>query len=58
MINATALFKLVPTNTTCKLKFGQNFSKERYERVSEHLKQRGTPKDMDTLDMINKFVNV
>ena len=58
MINATALFKLISTNTTCKVKFGQNFSKERYERVSEHLKQRGAPKDMDTLNMINKFLNV
>jgi nitroimidazol reductase NimA-like FMN-containing flavoprotein (pyridoxamine 5'-phosphate oxidase superfamily) len=58
IINATALFKLVPTSTTCKVKFGQNFSKERFERVSEYLKQRGTPKDMATLNMINKLYNV
>jgi len=55
MINATALFKLVPNSITGKIKFGQNFNQERYERVSAHLKQRGTPKDIATLKLINKF---
>ncbi len=55
IINATALFKLVPTSTTCKFKFGQNFNQERYERISTHLKQRGTKKDIETLKLINEF---
>jgi len=53
-INAVALFKLVPTATTGKFKFGQNFNQERYDRVAEHLKQRGTPKDLATLGLINE----
>ncbi|HIP31009.1 MAG TPA: pyridoxamine 5'-phosphate oxidase family protein [Sulfurospirillum arcachonense] len=58
IINATALFKLVSISTTCKVKFGQNFSKERYEKVLKYLKQRGTSKDITTLNMINEFYNV
>jgi len=55
MINATALFKLVPDSITGKIKFGQNFNQERYERVIEHLKQRGTHKDISTLKLINEL---
>ena len=54
-INATALYKLTPEQTTGKCKFGQGFNQERYERVSEHLKQRGTPKDLATLKLINEY---
>mgnify|MGYP000291148048 CR=1 FL=1 len=56
-INATALFKLIPSQTTCKSKVGQGFNQERYERVCEHLTQRGTKKDMDTLKLINEYRN-
>ncbi len=56
-INATAVFKLHPDEITCKVKFGQNFTKERYERVCKYLKQRGTKKDIATLKLINEFRN-
>jgi len=54
-INATQLFKLVPTEKRAKFKFGQNFNDERYNRVKEHLIKRGTQKDLDTLALIEEF---
>jgi len=54
-INATALYKLVPEEISGKCKFGQNFNQERYERVTAHLTERGTPKDLATLKLINEY---
>lgn len=54
-INATCLFKLVPKETKAKFKVGQQFSPERYERVTQHLKKRGTKKDLQTLKLIEAF---
>ena len=55
MIDATTLFKLVASKTTAKFKFGQNFTKERFQRVCEHLEDRGTKKDLQTLELMKKF---
>lgn len=54
-INSTCLYKLIPTQTTAKFKLGQNFNEDRYERVKEHLLQRGTKKDLATLKVIEEF---
>ena len=54
-INAVALYKLVPEEISGKCKFGQSFNKERYERVTAHLSQRRTPKDLATLKLINEY---
>ena len=54
-INATELFKLIPDEKKAKFKFGQNFNQERYERVTTHLKQRGTKKDLETLKLIDEL---
>lgn len=54
-INATCLFKLVPEVKKAKFKVGQQFTPERYERVTEHLKMRGTKKDLETLKLIEAF---
>jgi len=53
-INATALFKLSPEQTTGKFKLGQNMNKEKYEKVTQHLEQRGTQKDLQTLKLMNE----
>ena len=55
MIDATALFKLVSNKTTAKFKFGQNFTKDRFQRVCEHLEKRGTQKDLETLELMKFF---
>ncbi|WP_421717153.1 pyridoxamine 5'-phosphate oxidase family protein [Arcobacter arenosus] len=54
-INGTCVYKLIPTNTTAKFKLGQNFNEERYQRVVSHLKQRGTKKDLETLELIELY---
>lgn len=54
-INTTEIFKLVPEKTVAKFKLGQNFTQERFGRVCEHLKSRGTEKDLKTLQLIKKF---
>ena len=58
IIAATCIYKLVPEQTKAKFKLGQAFTKERYERVTSHLKQRGTPKDLETLKLIEEFKRV
>jgi nitroimidazol reductase NimA-like FMN-containing flavoprotein (pyridoxamine 5'-phosphate oxidase superfamily) len=54
-INATQLFKLVPTEKRAKFKLGQNFNEERYIRVKEHLQKRGTKKDLATLKLLEEY---
>lgn len=51
-INATEVFKLTPEETSAKFKFGQNYTNERYERIAAYLKERGTPLDLATLELI------
>lgn len=58
IITATCIYKLIPEQTKAKFKLGQAFTKERYERVTSHLKQRGTPKDLETLKLIEEFKRV
>lgn len=55
IINATCLYKLVPSDTSAKFKFGQNYNKERFQRVCEHLEQRGSKKDLQTLKLMKQF---
>lgn len=51
-INATALFKLIPDSISGKFKLGQNLTQKRKERVLEHLKQRGSKQDLETIELI------
>ncbi|PID48118.1 MAG: hypothetical protein CR967_01555 [Proteobacteria bacterium] len=50
MIDAALVYKLVINDITCKFKFGQNFSNDRFERVLGHLKQRGKKLDKQSLE--------
>ncbi len=55
MINATLVYKLVISDISCKFKFGQNFSDERFTRVVEHLRARGNKMDKLTIEeMVRK----
>jgi len=55
IINATVLYKIVPSSTSAKFYLGQNHNEERFQRISKHLKQRGTAKDLKTLKLIEEF---
>ena len=57
VINATCLYKLIPTQTSAKFHLGQDYNEQRFKRVSDHLKQRGTEKDLRTLELINMYRN-
>ena len=57
-LKATAVYKLVPSNLSCKFKFGQNLSDERFEMIVEHLKKRATPTDIVTIRLMNEYREV
>jgi len=54
-LNATVVYKLVPYEKKAKFKLGQNFNDERYTRVINHLKKRGSKKDLTTLKLLQEF---
>ncbi len=49
MIKSTLVYKLVINDISCKFKFGQNFSDERFTRVLEHLNHRDSKIDKSTI---------
>ena len=53
-LNAVAMYKLVPIDKKGKFKLGQNFNEERYTRVVSHLEERGTPKDLVTIELLKE----
>lgn len=55
IINATCIYKLVPTNTSAKFHLGQDYNEQRFARVKEHLLKRGTKKDIATLKLMESF---
>jgi len=55
IINATCIYKLVSKETSAKFHLGQDYNEERFNRVIKHLKQRGTEKDLKTLELINQY---
>ena len=54
-INATLIYKLRANEIKAKFKLGQHFTQERYQRVCEHLQQRGSQKDLQTLQLIQMY---
>ena len=54
MINATSVFKLVPTSTNGKIKLGQHLSDKRFDMIIEHLQNRGTTIDMLTIEQMKE----
>jgi len=55
IINATCLYKLDPQEVSAKFHLGQDYNEERFKRVKEHLLQRGTQKDLDTLKLMESL---
>jgi len=54
-IKATAVVKMEVSHMSCKFKFGQHLSEERFEMILSHLKQRGTQIDMRTIEMMRRI---
>jgi len=55
IINATGMFKLIPENISGKVKLGQNWKKEKFEKAIIHLQERGTKKDVNTIKKMKQL---
>jgi nitroimidazol reductase NimA-like FMN-containing flavoprotein (pyridoxamine 5'-phosphate oxidase superfamily) len=53
-LNSTATYKLVPTTVSCKFKFGQHLTKERFEMILSHLEERDTDIDRKTIKLMKE----
>ena len=51
---ATAVYKLVADDISCKFKFGQHLNKERFEMIIGSLEARGTQIDMATVKIMRE----
>ena len=54
-IAGTNVFKLTPTNSMLKLKFGQKLNDERFNMILEHLEKRGTKEDLETIKLMKEY---
>jgi len=54
-LKATAVVKIVPSTVSCKFKFGQHLDEERFTMILEHLKERNTEIDNETIEMMTTF---
>ncbi len=54
-LSVVAIVKILVQEMTAKFKFGQNLTKERFQKVIEHLEQRGDAKDLLTVKAIKQF---
>ena len=57
MIDATAVFKLIPHEIRGKIKLGQHLPKERFEMIVEHLQERNNAIDSATIKEMKIFFN-
>ena len=48
-INATAVIKIKISAVSCKFKFAQHLTQERFDMILSHLEKRGTSRDQDTV---------
>jgi len=53
-LKATAVYKLVPNDISCKFKFGQHLNEERFEMIIRSLEARGTQIDMATVRIMRE----
>jgi len=51
-IKATAVMKIVPSSIRCKFKFGQHLTDDRFEMILQHLEERNSKIDRETIHMM------
>ena len=54
-ITGTNIFKLTPTHSNLKLKFGQKLNNERFYMIIKHLEKRGTKEDLETIKLMKEY---
>ena len=55
VLSATAVVKINPTEVRAKFKFGQHLDEERFSMITEYLKKRGEPLDVETLHLMESM---
>lgn len=55
MLQNTAVFELISESISCKVKAGQNLSKEKKENLVSKLEQRGESLDNKTISLMQEF---
>jgi len=58
VLKATAVIKIVPTETRAKFKFGQHLNEERFDMIIKHLKERGEVLDLETVSLMEQYYAV
>ena len=53
-IRATAVVKIEVKHLSCKFKFGQHLTDERFEMILSHLEKRGTEIDRKTIELMKE----
>ena len=53
-INATAVVKIEVRSISCKFKFGQHLSAERFEMICAHLEERASMTDIKTIEIMHE----
>ena len=53
-IKATAVVKIEVNHLSCKFKFGQHLSDERFDMILSHLEERGTEIDRKTIELMKE----
>jgi len=53
-IKATAVLKIEVKHLSCKFKFGQHLSDERFDMILSHLEERGTEIDRKTIELMKE----
>jgi nitroimidazol reductase NimA-like FMN-containing flavoprotein (pyridoxamine 5'-phosphate oxidase superfamily) len=54
-IKSTAVMKIIPTEIRAKFKLGQHLDDERFAMIVEHLEERGTKTDRETVALMREF---
>ncbi len=57
VLKVTAVVKITPESTRAKFKFGQHLDEQRFAMIVEHLEQRGTEKDLETVALMREMRN-
>ncbi len=52
-LRATAIVKIEVLHRSGKFKFGQHLSQERFDRIIDHLRKRGTALDLETITIMH-----
>ena len=54
-LEATAVVKIIISDIKAKFKLGQHLDQKRFDMIIEHLRSRGEPRDLETIELMRNF---